>query len=54
MYAPVVSRFRTYGVPLGPEAQAYADAVFALPAMQEWGALAARETARGPWDHLLE
>lgn len=54
MYAPVVSRFRSYGVSLGPEAQAYADAVWALPAMQEWGALAARETARGPYDALLE
>jgi glutathione S-transferase len=46
MYAPVVSRFRTYGVPLGEGAQAYADAVWALPAMQEWGTLAAREPER--------
>ena len=46
MYAPVVSRARTYGVTLGDEAQAYADAVWALPAMQEWGDLAAREPER--------
>jgi glutathione S-transferase len=46
MYAPVVSRFRTYGVALGPEASAYVDAVWALPAMQEWGAEAAREGDR--------
>ena len=54
MYAPVVSRFHTYGVPLGAEAQAYADAVRALPAMQEWGAAAARESERAPYDTLLE
>lgn len=38
MYAPVVSRFRTYGpLNLNPAASAYADAVWALPAMQKWG-----------------
>jgi len=36
MYAPVVSRFRTYRVELEEESQAYADAVWALPALQEW------------------
>jgi glutathione S-transferase len=36
MYAPVVSRFRTYKVELEAQAQAYADAVWALPALQEW------------------
>jgi glutathione S-transferase len=36
MYAPVVSRFRTYKVELEEEAQAYTDAVWALPALQEW------------------
>ena len=36
MYAPVVSRFRTYRIELEDEAQAYADAVWALPALQEW------------------
>src|ERR1700731_2776293 len=36
MYAPVVSRFRTYRVELEEEAQAYADAVWVLPALQEW------------------
>lgn len=46
MYAPVVSRLRTYGVPVGDVAQAYADAVWALRAMQEWGAQAAREPER--------
>ena len=54
MYAPVVSRFHTYGVPLGPDARAYADAVWALPAMQEWGAEAAREPRGAAVDALLE
>jgi glutathione S-transferase len=43
MYAPVVSRFRTYKIDLEPEAQAYCDAVWALPAMQEWVAGARNE-----------
>lgn len=43
MYAPVVTRFRTYGVPLAPDLQAYADAVWALPAMVEWVAGARAE-----------
>ena len=46
MYAPVVSRFRTYPVPLADPVRAYVDAVWDLPAMQEWGALAAREPER--------
>lgn len=36
MYAPVVTRFVTYGVPLDETAKAYVDATLALPAMQEW------------------
>ena len=36
MYAPVVLRFRTYAVELPAVSQAYADAIIALPAMQEW------------------
>ena len=36
MYAPVVSRFRTYGVTLEPALQAYADRVWDLPPMTEW------------------
>ena len=43
MYAPVVSRFRTYGVGLDAEAQAYGEAVWASAAMQEWAAAARRE-----------
>ncbi|OAN60945.1 glutathione S-transferase family protein [Magnetospirillum moscoviense] len=36
MYAPVVTRFKTYYLPLEPVPAAYADAVMALPAMAEW------------------
>jgi glutathione S-transferase len=35
-YAPVVTRFRTYGVTLPPEAEAYARAVESLRAVREW------------------
>jgi glutathione S-transferase len=44
MYAPVVLRFRTYQVQLNPVSREYADAVLALPALQEWVAAAVAET----------
>ena len=47
MYAPVVTRFRSYGVALDDVCQAYCEAVLALPAMQAWYADAAREVAAG-------
>jgi glutathione S-transferase len=43
MYAPVVSRFRTYKIELEREAEAYCDTIMALPAMQEWIAAARNE-----------
>jgi glutathione S-transferase len=45
MFAPVVTRFATYAVPLDAEAAAYRDAVLALPAMRDWTAAAKAE----PW-----
>jgi len=36
MYAPVVTRFTTFALPMDAVSQAYADAIWALPAMQEW------------------
>lgn len=36
MFAPVVSRFRTYGVDLDPVSAAYVETVWSLPAMAEW------------------
>ena len=47
MYAPVVSRFQTYGVVLPPRLQAYADRMMALPAMRDWGTAAQREIDAG-------
>jgi len=45
MYAPVVSRFHTYAVEISALAQAYVDAVMALPAWAEWRTAALEE----PW-----
>jgi glutathione S-transferase len=45
MYAPVVSRFHTYDVDVGPVARAYMEAVLGLPAWAEWCAAAKQE----PW-----
>jgi glutathione S-transferase len=36
MYAPVVSRFLSYGVPMDDNARAFADAIQSLPAWQQW------------------
>jgi len=44
MFAPVVSRFVTYGVEVAPPLRAYMDRVMALDAMQDW-AKGAREEA---------
>ena len=44
MYAPVVSRFKTYGVALDPIGQAYVDVMWKIPAMQEWFAAAGAES----------
>jgi len=47
MYAPVVSRFRTYGVETSKPVAAYVDRVMALPAMQEWMKAAQAEVDAG-------
>jgi glutathione S-transferase len=36
MFAPVVHRFRTYAIPVAPQARAYMDTMMALPAFQDW------------------
>lgn len=51
MYAPVVLRFRTYDVKV---AQAYCDAMLALPAMQAWIAAAEREVESIPQFDMYE
>jgi glutathione S-transferase len=43
MFAPVTTRFVTYGVDLDATCRTYVDAIAALPAMQAWVADAARE-----------
>jgi glutathione S-transferase len=43
MYAPVVSRFHTYGVRVSAPSRAYMDAVMALPAWKEWETAALKE-----------
>ena len=43
MYAPVVTRLMTYGVPLDPVTSAYAQAVMAWPDMAQWVAEAEAE-----------
>ena len=49
MYAPVATRFRTYGVKLDADADAYRNTVLAHPAMVEWIDAAKRE----PWTIAL-
>ena len=43
MFAPVVSRFRTYKLELDEVCQAYADAVWSLSSFQEWQVAAGHE-----------
>jgi glutathione S-transferase len=46
MYAPVVSRFKTYGVSMDGSPAAYAETIWKLPSMQEWLAAARAENYR--------
>lgn len=46
MFAPVAFRFVGYGVPMDNVAQAYVDALLALPAMREWRDAAHAEPER--------
>jgi len=47
MYAPVVSRFVTYGIDTQPIARGYIERMFALPAMRDWGEAAQAEVDAG-------
>ena len=47
MYAPVVSRFRTYGIATPPVVSAYMDRMFAVPAMQDWAKASQAEVDAG-------
>lgn len=50
MYAPVVLRFRSYGVPVGEVEQAWMNELLALPATRQWleAASAEREVLAAP------
>jgi glutathione S-transferase len=58
-FAPVAARIATYGLPVGPEAQAYVDAHLADPAFRRFRAMGlvkgadlpryAKDNARRPW-----
>lgn len=45
MYAPVATRIRTYALPVSDTAAAYVEAIYSLPAFQDWLAQALKE----PW-----
>ena len=45
-YAPVITRFETYGIHLPAVVQAYTQRILALPAMREWEESARLETER--------
>jgi glutathione S-transferase len=47
MYAPVVSRFVTYGVKTPPAVSAYMARMMALPGMLAWGRMASKEVELG-------
>lgn len=47
MYAPVCSRFRSYGIEMPEPARAYVERIFALPAMIDWGNAAKQEVDEG-------
>ena len=47
MYAPVVSRFETYGVDVPGGVRAYMNRVMALAAMREWRAVCEKEVEAG-------
>jgi glutathione S-transferase len=45
MFAPLATRLRTYDLPVSDMAGRYVEAIYALPAFQEWRAMALQE----PW-----
>lgn len=53
MFAPVCSRFTTYGIRLDPVCNAYVQMMMNLPAMRIWARDAAEEVAREPPPPML-
>jgi glutathione S-transferase len=52
MFAPVVTRFETYAIPVAKDTRAYMDAVMATKAFQTWKAAALKETWIVPHDEV--
>ena len=46
MFAPVVTRFRAWGIPFDPAVRGYAEAVLGFPPFREWEEAALGETER--------
>jgi glutathione S-transferase len=52
MFAPVVTRFETYAIPVAKDTRAYMDAVMATKAFQKWKSAALKETWILPHDEV--
>ncbi|KAM0228008.1 hypothetical protein ACHAPO_011033 [Fusarium lateritium] len=49
MYAPIASRFKTYGIELTGASKEYVDRLFEYPVVQEWIQGGIKETSREPF-----
>lgn len=52
MFAPVVTRFETYAIPVAGDTRAYMDSVLSTPAFQKWKSAALTETWIVPHDEV--
>lgn len=52
MFAPVVTRFETYAIPVARDTKVYMGAVLATPAFQKWKSAALKETWIVPHDEV--
>jgi glutathione S-transferase len=52
MFAPVVTRFETYAIPVARDTRAYMDTVLATKAFQKWKSAALKETWIVPHDEV--
>jgi glutathione S-transferase len=52
MFAPVVTRFETYAIPVARDTRAYMDSVLATKAFENWKSAALKETWIVPHDEV--
>jgi len=52
MFAPVVTRFETYAIPVAKDTRAYMDAILATKAFQKWKSAALKESWIVPHDEV--